>query len=436
MKKYEDFMEGLQQDVRIPDKVWAQYEETLADIEHLAEKRKGAFRMKKGSRIRINQKARGRKWAAAAAAGALLTCAGVLSYTNPAAASKIPIIGKIFEQVGNDVTYSGNYAKKEVLHNTAPEKSSDSKNAKQTPANADEKAPEGVYSAENNGIAITASEVYCDGYSIYLTAQIDSKQGGFYNIPSHYTRRFGEKTSKTIYTSGSWKTDGEETLLCNNNFEGKAVDNNTFIGMVKLDLEQQPAENGTLHLSFSEIGYDSINALSAEDILPNSQIKGSWNLTVPFSVDEEQTKEIPVNKKTDGGWGIQKVFVSPYQVIVFSETPYTTLTPDTYTKEDFERQWGAKNKEITAAGENAVTYEEALAEKRYAYCELAVFNQDGEPLETMYGTNNRTLFAVQGHELSKLHIYMTDDSHEFELTKADTEQAAKELSILDVEIDL
>lgn len=44
--------------------------------------------------------------------------------------------------------------------------------------------------------------------------------------------------------------------------------------------------------------------------------------------------------------------------------------------------------------------------------------------------------AVQGKTLSKLHIYLGDESHEMELIKAENEQEAKEKSILDAEVDL
>lgn len=429
MKRYEDFIEGLQQDAHIPDTVLSQYENTLANIEQLSQNRKAG-----GYDMRTKQRAKNKKLVrAAAAAGILVTCAGVFSYTNPAAASRIPIIGRIFDQVSSDLTYSGNYAQKEVLHNSAEKDSQTNADAACEPAGT---AAEGIFTAADNGITITASEVYCDGYSIYLTAQIESEQGGFSNIPSYYTRRFGETTSQSLYTGGSWKTSGEAIALCNNNFEGKAVDDHTFIGMVKLDMDEYYEQNGVLHLSFSDFAYDNINALDAQDIGPSSKFDGTWELTVPFSVDKEQCKEIKINKQNENGYKLQSVFVSPYQVIVFHETPYTTLQSDSYTLEDFEKQWGKKNEEITAKGGEAVTYEEMLNKKYYETCSTAIFNQDGEALEFREGGVTKSIFAVQGHTLSKLHIYMGDDANDPDLLDAETEQEAKKLSFLDAEINL
>lgn len=416
MKKYEDFIDGLQENVKVPDKVWSQYEETLEDIEHLAQKRK------EGHNNEMNRKFTDKTWIkAAAAVGILVACGGVFCYNNPVAASNLPIIGKIFEQVEEDVTYSGDYAKKEVLQDVIQ---------------VEDTAEKSVYTAKNKGITITASEVYCDGYSIYLTAKIESKKGGFNNIPSYFTRRFGDKTSQIISTDGAWEVNGEEEIFpSSNDFEGKAVDDNTFIGMIKIDMEQYSANDGTLHLKLSDIWYDEEENMN-DNIEPSTRIKGNWELVVPYSVDKEQTKEILVNKKNKDGYRIQKVFVSPYQVIVFSDVPYTTLSADDYTKEDFENTWAETNKELIANGEKPVTYEEVLEEKRYDYYELAVYNQEGEALEMQYSDNAKTVFAVQEHKLSKLHIYMGDEAHEMELIKAANEQEAKEKSILDVEVDL
>ncbi|MBD5550284.1 MAG: DUF4179 domain-containing protein, partial [Lachnospiraceae bacterium] len=50
--------------------------------------------------------------AAAAAAAAAVIGIGGLGYVNPVLAAKIPLIGKIFEKVEDDVIYSGDYTDK------------------------------------------------------------------------------------------------------------------------------------------------------------------------------------------------------------------------------------------------------------------------------------------------------------------------------------
>lgn len=425
MIRHEEYRKVLQRDVEVPEKVWLQFEETLENIESLTSER----REERCMEMKKNRK--GRTWIKAAVVAGVVTVGGsIFCYNNPVIASKIPVIGNIFEQVEDDVTFSGDYAKKEVLEDT--ESTTEKVLGEQ----------DGVYTVKNNGITFTASEIYCDGYSLYLTAKVESEKGGFQNIPEHYTRCFGGKTSKSISTDGTWEINdlGEEAFPSSIELEGKAVDDHTFIGMIKLDLKQYSEEDGTLKLKVSDLWYDDKTVTNTDSIEPTNRIAGEWKLTVPYSVDKEQCKEVLVNTKNKDGYGIQKVFVSPYQVIVFSEAPYTTISPDTYTKEYFEEVWGEKNKELIAQGEEPVTYEELLKEKHYEYVEAAAYNQDGEALEEQYGVQYddgvKTVFAIQGKTLSKLHIYLGDESHEMELIKAENEQEAKEKSILDAEVDL
>ena len=57
------------------------------------------------------------KGMAAAAAAAVIGIGG-LGYFHPVLAAKLPLIGRIFERVGDDATYSGDYTdKKTVLTN-------------------------------------------------------------------------------------------------------------------------------------------------------------------------------------------------------------------------------------------------------------------------------------------------------------------------------
>lgn len=473
MKRYEEFIGGLQQDIEVPDDVWRQYVHTLEQIGQCAGQKEEGTMIKQGGRkagwkaeksrvleqemnLERNQvleqernleriktsrsRARRRTWVkAAAAAGVVATGIVALSYTNPVAASKLPLIGRIFEQVAQDATYAGNYDKKVVLEE---EKAGRETGAEETGnAAAGTKAVDenaGVYTSSDQGVAITASEVYCDGYSIYLTAQVTSEEGGFTNIPSHYTRRFENKTSQSIHATGVCETtaDGQKMDMFGLEFEGKAVDDHTFVGMIKVDMDSYSATDDIARFKLTEIAYSDQTLESEDDIEWEHRIQGSWELEVPFSVDTTQCREIPINRHDKAGYTLRKVFVSPYQVIVFSDTPYTTLSPEEYTKEDFKRQWGQKNEEIAAYGGEEVTYDQMLARKYYEYYELAVYNQDGESLEMQYGDEKKTVFAVQGHTLSKLHIYAGDKSHEMELIKAKDEQEAKEKSVLDAEVDL
>lgn len=433
MKQYEDFIEGLRQDTDMPDEVRMKYEDVLENIEQLSNQRKGEYFMRAG------RKKSARTWVkAAAVAGIFVTGFSIFTVSNPVAASKLPIIGRIFENVGEDVMFSGDYSGKKVLQEDAADAGGvESTENVSKSGDAIDSALKEPITAKDKGITIMASEVYSDGYSVYLAAEIKSKKGGFLNIPDHYTRRFEEKTSKSIYAGGTWKIgDGEKETLNNASFEGKAVDDNTFIGMMKIDQTKYLESDGRMKLEFTDLYYDDVDVAASEEIEPLHRFFGTWRLDVPFTVDKEQCRELSVKQENDDGFGIEKVFVSPYQIIVFSKVPYTTLSPEDFTREEFDEVWGAKNEEMIAAGEKPVTYEDLLAEKYLVPYEVAVFDQNGKSLERHFGYENKTVFAVQENEITKLHIFMTDGSHDIDLIKAADEKEAQNLSIFDVELEL
>ncbi len=422
VKRYEDFTKGLQEEVAVPEKVWERYLDTLDHIETLAEERKGADVM--------GRKRTKRTWVrAAAAAGVLMAGTAVFACVDPVAASELPIIGRVFERIAENATYSGDYSGKTVLQENNGQSTEEERGVAAK--------PEGIYTVSDNGITISASEVYSDGYSVYLAVEVVSEEGGFSGIPAYYTRRFEEKTSQMIRAEGVWKTgeEGEAVSLYNHSFEGSVVDDHTFIGMMKLDQIACDSAENMLNLELTEIRYERGEAFESEGSDPEQRIQGAWMLQIPFTADTEKSREIVVDKTGEDGLCIQKVFVSPYQVIVFTDTPYTTWSADTYTEADFEAQWGEKNEEILAKGGQPVTYEEMLAKERYENFELAVYNQDGEALAMQYGDPQKTVFAVQGLELTKLHIYAADDSDAFGLIKAENEQEARDMSVLDAEVE-
>lgn len=66
------------------------------------------------------------------------------------------------------------------------------------------------YSVSDKGITLTASEIYCDGYSIFLTVNIQDDDADFTHIPEHYTgmQAAEYKTAAGFYIGGTWRYDG------------------------------------------------------------------------------------------------------------------------------------------------------------------------------------------------------------------------------------
>lgn len=366
MSKFDDMIRGLQ-DTEVPQNVRARTRETFSKLPDKQEK----------------QVVRDKLWMKYAATAAAVMIVGTgFCYANPALAAKIPFIGKIFTEVQQMVTFSGTFDDKAEVLNTEGSSEAEIQNP--------------MYIAESDGITITASEVYCDGLSIFLTAEVTMEQGGLDNIAGNL-----------LYLDGSWKLAGdeEEKRLVNNNLEGKVIDDQTFVGMLKLDLDEANLQNGVCDLQLSMIGYDDLDELDAEDISASHQYNAEWNLSVPFTVDTEAAKTIEINKESNG-YCLRKVFVSPYQVITYTDVPYIERE---ITKEDYKE--AMKEKTGSISDDIGLTYEEYVEEmgKSYATSCTLIYNQNGEMVTPREDIRGRSVYAVQGMDISKLYIYVFND---------------------------
>ena len=171
-------------------------------------------------------------------------------------AAKIPLIGKIFEKVEDDATYSGDYTdKKIVLTNEDSAGNLDTSD----------------YTVSDKGITLTASEAYCDGYSIFLTVNIESEDADFTNIPLHYTgmNAADNQTAAGFYIFGTWSVDGSSPEWLENTFDGEVIDSHTFAGMLKINLAEKHAGSGELSLTVNGLGYDDDTMIGGEEIVWN-----------------------------------------------------------------------------------------------------------------------------------------------------------------------
>ena len=321
----------------------------------------------------------------AAAVTAAVIGIGGLGYFNPAFAAKIPLIGKIFEKIEDDVVYSGDYSEKgTVLTNEDHAGSLDTAD----------------YTVSDQGITLTASEVYCDGYSIFLTVNIESEDADFTHIPKHYTgmNAADDRTAAGFYIDGTWSVDGSSPEWLENRFDGAAIDSHTFAGMLKIDLAKKHTGSGELNLSVTGLGYDDDRMLDAEEISASHWTDGSWNIVIPFEVNTTDVKTIEVGEKK-GNITLENVVVSPYQVIVHVTTPgeQRELTDDRREK------LLSKDPDMT----DAEMFE--LLGWSFEPCQTICFDQDGEMLYPGMEMAGRAGFAVQGKEIKKLYVFIFDN---------------------------
>lgn len=349
--------------------------------------------------------------AVAAALAISIIAIGTLGCFNPVLAAKIPLIGGIFEQIEDNVIYSGDYASKaSVLTGKDPAGNIDTSK----------------YSASDQGITLTATEVYCDGYSVFLTVNIEAEDADFIKIPEHYTGVdiTDDRLAAGFYIRGTWSIDGNLLeQLAYVAFEGKVIDSHTFAGMLKADFEEQFEGGGELSLHITGLGYDDTTMLDGEDMMSH-WIDGNWNVVLPFEVNRNDTKSIIVDEKK-GSITLEDVIVSPYQVIVHTTTPEQQLEltdemrekllsqyPDMTDEEMLSIYSGflpenlhLKYPDIDLTVPELFDFSGVSYENYYA----VVFNQDGKILYWDGSIDGTTRFAVQGKQIETLYIFIFDD---------------------------
>lgn len=336
-----------------------------------------------------------------AACAAAITVFLIWGFQNPVLASKIPLVGGIFAQVEDQITFSGDYSEKALP--------------------LEKKKQEDILSCESQGIQITASEVYSDSYSIYLTLELKSKES-LGDMAKTYTSTYGETSAAVIQVmegnlSGSHL---KEQDLLNQEIQGIQLDEHTYQGVMKWSVPQTEKpfnEDFTLELSLKELFY-----------WDNSQnerrtINGDWKLKLPVTVDKENVQEYPIGQEQNG-CSIEKVIVSPYEVRVFYQVQ--PLYAD--EEEVHQAKMQVHEESIQWAQEYGESYTQKTPDEVDSDVSitlskdqgLAVFDQEGKPLEFADETYQITdsaieelrcaVYATKNHAPTELHLYIGEDA--------------------------
>lgn len=243
-----------------------------------------------------------------------ITAAGIIialtvgMINNPTAATKIPLIGSVFENIQDRLQISGDYS------------------------NYADEVNESVY---DNGVRIKLSEVYCDGESLYISYLIES------DVPFKYreypfasdadcdiTEDAGSIEVNQLLYEGEGKVDFIDGFLDNSGvagLEGRYIDDYTFVGVEKYNLREMVERSGrTLNIPDSfkfSISITNIRCNSFDTVEKDQIIKGEWNFNIDVFVDKSSTEKIQVNSLNGEGIGVKEVLVTPFEVKVITEHP-------------------------------------------------------------------------------------------------------------------
>lgn len=218
-------------------------------------------------------------------AATLFSSVIILNLWYPVYARNIPFIGSAFQFIQEKLTFTGLYSNYAYQVGEV---------------------------ASNRGIDITLSEVYCDGTYLYVSYTVDG-------IDFSKDLSSGEYSNfQLLYYGDSYiVSDKKSTNLVEINtwagMEGRFIDNDTFVGIDILHLEEKKAfpETFLLNIDISDLGL-----IGAKQ----KMISGKWHFEVGVNSNAEDVKVYEVNVLKDNH-SIDRVKVSPIMVTVYTSFP-------------------------------------------------------------------------------------------------------------------
>ena len=387
-----------------------------------------AYIMIRNSGNRRGKENRKRKslWRGIVIGGSSMAAALTLTFTlcamNPVMAKEIPILGGIFEKVA-DIFSFGKLPEDETTQLYTVEG--------EDIAETGEKKEE-LYQKSDGGITVTLTEEYATNQAIFLGIRVENEQ----EFPEIVV--FADGTQQLRFETDerySFRRQGDELVGGVRDVQGTFEDAHTFIGIMRIDyseinidgskydeaLRQAEArgedapmltdanyyeymelyevpETFTLNLEITRlIGYlanptrpeyerksaEELEAMSDEEweaymatmpeewnSYPNKYEHwyqdGSWKFDLDIAQNKENTKIISVNETNEAGIGLESLEISPVEMTINTIAP-----PD-----------------------------------RYVYG--VVLDADGKVLEC--GSGNTTELAVSGHDISKVYVYVCDET--------------------------
>ena len=176
---------------------------------------------------------------------------------NPAFAAQIPLVGHVFEELGESLGFSGDFSKYakpvediQIVYEDDEVTGTDTK----PDTNAGDTGNEDCsYSQTKNGMTVTLSEVYCNDEALYVSLVLRSED----EFPE--TMNFQDSDTPLINLMRStmkFSFDDQEKLLDMSSVDGKMIDDHTYAGVVRYDLSF--VKNSSRDEAFEKAYYDFI----------------------------------------------------------------------------------------------------------------------------------------------------------------------------------
>lgn len=185
-----------------------------------------------------------RKWSvyyhSLAGAAAVAAVFSTVCVANPALAARIPLVGHVFEELGQSLGFSGDferYAAPLTGEDTvAVEKKAESEDDADDGAvqvvSGETEGTDSAYSMTRNGMTVTLSELYCNDMALYISMVIGTEDA----FPATETFRDTDTVLLDILNSTLKFDYNDQEMISGACLEGKMVDDHTYAGVLRYDL--------------------------------------------------------------------------------------------------------------------------------------------------------------------------------------------------------
>ncbi len=274
----------------------AEYEELdFSDYERAAAKQRilrEVKRMGQSAGRDKTKRSRGRKWklAAGVAAACALTV-GAVGIANPILAKNL--FGGLFGQLIDSAKGEKYEEERTAIYSKIGEKSVDAKEEALKQADAQEYA----ISAEDHGVTISVSDIYCDGYVLYYTASLKTDDEGL-------SQADGILTASKELGSDELKVEGRDMSGSSKGFE--RTEGDTFVTASDINLLNEGFEAGDQETIVVDWKITNLTGRLWDrwdeqgEYEMTGMLEGEWHLRFPVTVDLSENEAFAIDREEDG----------------------------------------------------------------------------------------------------------------------------------------
>lgn len=198
-----------------------------------------------------------------------------------------------------------------------------------------------VTTMENNGVTVSVSDVYCDGYVLYYTATVKTDNEGL-NKADGMVVETKEGQNPTISVDGA-QLSGYASKAFEKSKDGSFVTINQIDLIAPTDAQEKPmdlkvGEKDTMVVDWEVkqfVGYLWDQWDESGEYASTGKVEGDWHLRFPVTIDKSGNESFDINKE-ENGIMVKSAVKTKAGLVVEVELPDFTKAPynDPYNDPD------------------------------------------------------------------------------------------------------